>query len=224
MNRIKNLEFRIQNYFFIIISFLILHSAFIIPVYAGHEIGTEGKYCDGSEIWLDLADGSHQYSDTDCALSGQVCVDAACEDPPPPPPPTTPPSGAAGPQPDEVAVENLNQGTLPSEIIQQVKPLEKNIFQLLADFFMKLLGFNPTFPEIFHPRSDTAQNVQIPLEVKPTSKKSNELLPEFLGGDSGIYSISVPKEINQEAKNTRDFETSFEKGNFPEGITPITGQ
>lgn len=213
-------KFLVYSLWFIVLS---LSTIYYIPytIYAGHELGTEGKYCDGSEIWLDLPDGSHQYSETDCAFSGQVCVNAACEDPPPPP--TPPPSGATGPQPDEVAIENLNQGTLPSEIIQEVKPLQKSFFEQLIAFFLKFLGFNPTFPQIFHPRADSAQNAQIPPEIKPTSQKPNELLPEFLGGSTGIYSISVPKEINQESKNTRDFEKSYEKGNFPEGITPITG-
>ena len=56
---------KILVFFVFLVFYLYLMPYTLYPIYAGHDIGTEGKYCDGSEIWLDVADGSHQYSDTD---------------------------------------------------------------------------------------------------------------------------------------------------------------
>lgn len=209
---------------FIVYGLWLMVIIYLTPiVHAGHEVGTEGKYCDGSEIWQDLLDGNHEYTGTDCADFGQLCemlenpplnADARCQNVP---------ATTNLPTSDEVAVENLNQGLLPPDINQDIKPQEKNIFQQIIAFLTNLLGFKPTFPEIFHPRSDIQQNIHIPPEFKPQSDEENTLLPKFLGEEVGIYSVTVPSQINQQSINTRGFENTFEQANFPPGIHPITG-
>lgn len=226
MKRIQSLEFRVKS-FLIIISFFILHSALITPAYAGHEVGTEGKYCDGSEIWLDIADGSHQYSDTDCALSGQICnADVVCEDPPPPTPTLTPQVNKT-PTPDEIALERKNQGLLPEEVSSQIKPKDENLFTAIGNLlkqFLSIFGFTPASKETFSANAEIQKQIEIPSDIQPLPDANIlEQTSQNLGEDAGIYSISVPKEINQGSDNTQEFEKTYEKANFPEGITPITG-
>ena len=213
----------------IIIIIIFINVILITSVYAGHEIGTEGKYCDGSEIWLDVADGSHEYSNTDCALSGQICnTDAICEDPPPPPsPPPTPTPTPKIPTPDEIALERKNQGMLPQEISSQIEPKDESLFSKIGNIlqqFLSIFGFTPASKETFSANAEAQKQIEIPSEIQP-SVESNilEQTSQNLGEDTGIYSVTVPKEINQGSNDTRGFESTYEKANFPEGITPITG-
>ncbi len=206
-------------------------------VYAGHEVGTEGKYCDGSEIWLDLPDGSHEYSNTDCTLSGQVCkmfpsegltADAVCENPPPPPPPPpTPTPSPKIPTPDEIALERKNQGLLPPEISSQIKPKDESLFSKIGDLFKQIFsifGFTPASKETFSANAEIQKQTEIPSEIQSSSESNIlEQTSQNLGEDAGIYSVAVPKEINQGSENTQDFEKTYQNANFPEGITPITG-
>lgn len=207
---------------------IIINFIFFLPsALAGHEVGTEGKYCDGSEIWLDVSDGSHEYSGTDCALSGQVCnADVVCENPPPPPP-APPPQAPKTPTPDEIALERKNQGLLPQEISLQIKPKDENLFTAIGNLlkqFLNIFGFTPASKETFSANAEIQKQTETPPEIQPVPGSNIlEQTSQNLGEDAGIYSISVPKEINQGSDDTRKFEDTYEKANFPEGITPITG-
>lgn len=44
-------------------------------VYAGHNVGTAGFYCDGGQIWEDASNGLHYFSGIDCKnINNSICV------------------------------------------------------------------------------------------------------------------------------------------------------
>lgn len=126
---------------------------------------------------------------------------------------------------DENAVCKLNQGLLPNEVVSDIKPEDKNIFEQLKDKLFGLLGFNPRFPEWLAPRGITQQQSEIPSELKPNSDPEKQI-PDSLGSQEavGVYDNSLPEDVNTSSKDTSDFEKSYEKANFPDGVNPVTGQ
>lgn len=147
------------------------------------------------------------------------------------------PSPASSPVPtmgpEEKAVYNMNQGLLPEGLVQVQGPpvTETNIFQqflrnissLFSGLFFGVINNKPKM----YSQSDNLDGSSIPGELLPAGTVLNDNMKDYLGGDTGVYGVNLPTEmqqINPTGAPIGQAEKAFEKANFPEGINPITGQ
>lgn len=129
------------------------------------------------------------------------------------------------PTKEEQAVENINNGVLPSQIIKE-EAENKNLLQLIQERLSNLIGvlFNqPTDKDKFYRNSQNLQTVGLPKELQ-TQTQDNPLenFKQFLGGTTGLYGVNLPQ-FSEPLKEVKDYETSYECANFPcqDGIHPI---
>src|SRR3990170_374992 len=115
---------------------------------------------------------------------------------------------------EEGAVYNLNQGLLPKEVIvdhpqNQDQNFLNQILQGFLNFFTRIID-----PTKFFAQSETIHQASIPLS--PQESTPGGQIKEFLGGSTGIYGVTLPKEV--QSNDIQNSEQSYEKANFPEGI------
>lgn len=125
--------------------------------------------------------------------------------------------------PDENAIENINNGTLPTEISKNI-PDNSNIQPSVLDQVINVFGFVIGSIQrlgIFTFRAGVQHQAEIPTELKPKSGNILDVATDFLGKKTGVYTINLPKEVLPD-KILQNFENSYEKANFPEGVNPIT--
>ena len=124
----------------------------------------------------------------------------------------------------ESALCKINNALLPTGIAEDiVKPEDSNLIKLLLtkiNELFGLLGFEIKSPATFQPRSALKYQTEIPTEIQPSGPPEVQL-PQYLGGETGIYSNNMP-EINNPTDQTKKFEQSFEQVNYPSGCNPIT--
>lgn len=138
---------------------------------------------------------------------------------------------------EEHAISNFKQGNLPAEIQETLKEEDKGFLSNIFNTWNKLTGalinvFNkkPDQPEIMLGRSENLHQSNFPEELKPKQDKGVNPLDwlgnqfqGLLGGSTGFYGADLPK-FEEPLEKVSDYEKSYEKSNFPEGINPITGQ
>ncbi len=148
-------------------------------------------------------------------------------------------SYAQTPAPDEQILQNLQQGTLPQEVVnsanqqgQQNKDVFLTVRNAVITAAKKYLGFIPNLPSFLVSRSTTQSKSLVPSEVKPTVE------PAFLGIDkpirdirgasldlgdkAGVYSIDCPEEIKKSQSTTNTYEYNcYGKGWFPKEYNPF---
>ena len=124
----------------------------------------------------------------------------------------------------ERALCKINNALLPTGVAEDiVKPEDSNLIKLLLtkiNELFGLLGFEIKSPATFQPRSALKYQTEIPTEIQPSGPPEVQL-PQYLGGETGIYSNNMP-EINSPTDQTKKFELSFEQANYPSGCNPIT--
>lgn len=130
--------------------------------------------------------------------------------------------------PDEAAIEKIN--VLIPEKISSNPSSKCSTFGIICaatDFiggFISRLGFSVSQLPIFSTRAEMQQQADAPEAVK--SKSSNILditakdLGESLG--PGVYSNSLPKEVQKNDDKTRQIEQKIEDAWFYEKVDPIT--
>lgn len=116
---------------------------------------------------------------------------------------------------EEQAIYYLNRGELPKEVIEtsstQNQGFLQNILKTLSSLFSNLVS-----PAKFFSQSESRFQAIVPSEVKPSENQ----LENLWGGSTGVYGVSLPKEIQD--TNVQKTEQNFEKAYFPEGVNPIT--
>lgn len=130
--------------------------------------------------------------------------------------------------PDEQAVYNLNQNLIAPEAIKD-QPSEPSLINKITsgigDFFEQLLTKLPIINGLkLFAQSETIHQAQIPAEAQLPSVSAIDKLKGFLGGKTGVYSVSLPEGIGKTSDKIIDKEKQFQQANFPDGISPITGQ
>lgn len=132
--------------------------------------------------------------------------------------------------PDEQAVYNLNQNLLAPEAVKDT-PVEQNLIgeitssigSFISQSLTKLSSISFNGPKFFA-QSQSINQAQIPTEVQPQSPNILEKLKGFLGGRTGVYSVSLPDTVGKSSDNVGEREKQFQQANFPPGVSPITGQ
>lgn len=130
---------------------------------------------------------------------------------------------------DEMALKK-QMVTLPKKVEADVQPKERGFFEKvtgnIGDLFKRVFGFTPSLPEIFASRAEILHQAKVPEDLKPEKGPLKLSLPtaENLGFNTGLYSVNLPLEIQQDSLTTRDFEKLYEKAYFPQEIKPVTGQ
>lgn len=127
--------------------------------------------------------------------------------------------------PDEQAVYNLNQNLLAPEAIKDI-PADQS---LLGKITSTVTSFFSKVSQIFNPQklfaqSESIHQVQTPSEAQSKETNPANIFESFLGGKTGVYSISLPEGIGKTSDKIIDKEKQFQQANFPPGISPITGQ
>lgn len=139
---------------------------------------------------------------------------------------------------EEQAISSFKQGNLPAEIQDTLKEEDRGFLSGLFSTWKKLTEpltniFNkpPEQPEVMLPQSENLHQSTFPEQLKPEQEKGS-LIPldwlgsqftGLLGGSTGLYGADLPK-FETPIEKVSDYEESYEKANFPEGINPVTGQ
>lgn len=160
------------------------------------------------------------------------------------PTPTLTPTITPSPTPvklsqDEQAMNNLNQGLLPKEAIRTTPSTSQSLWDSIIGSFKSMFKF----PLEFLAKSESVHQAYLPEEIRPEYKEKEtqikqkpgevqiqgittsgplETLTSLLGGSTGFYGVTLPKEV--QGLDIQGSEGAFEKAYFPEGIRPITGQ
>lgn len=134
-----------------------------------------------------------------------------------------------GQTPEEQAIYNLNQGLLPKEVIKEKPSEDQNILQKILSALSNLVSpllfiFQPQNPPKVYSQSESIQQAEVPIELKPQDENPVDRLKEFLGGSLGFYGVSLPDISGINKEGIQESERLYEKANFPEGIRPVTGQ
>ena len=127
---------------------------------------------------------------------------------------------------EELAVCNINNGTLPIEVAHYSPP--RNIFQQIKDILntivATLLFQLPGNSARMYDQSGSLDQVSVPSQVKPQQDVIQNF-KGYLGEKQGIYCVELPDQLK--ASDTNDSaikkcELTYEKSNFPDCIHPIT--
>lgn len=195
--------------------------------FTGNDPSSGQQACTGSpdpETGLCVWDPS---IDPNCSLCEQIILPTSTPSPTPTPTPTV--------GPEEKAVYNLSQGTLPEGLVKESVPENKNILEQFFNNAGKLLSniFGGLFfgfivdSQKMYTQSDNINQAGVPQKLVPQKGNVGTNIQEYLGGSTGVYSVKLPKEIQQinpAGAPIGQAEKAFERANFPEGVNPITGQ
>lgn len=137
------------------------------------------------------------------------------------------------PSTEEQAVYNLNNASLPTDSIAQPQTTDQNLFSKFASLFDKfkallsILAFKPNNPPALHSGSQVLEQTSLPGELTPTSSGDpiNDLKTD-LGSGTSKYGINLPDSLTPSStdKPVQSYENFYQQSNFPDGVTPITGQ
>ncbi len=133
---------------------------------------------------------------------------------------------------EEWAVSQFKESTLPKEVKDGIsdenRGLIQGILKTLSASLRAIFNNPPQEPATLLGQSDNLHQANLPGELKPKSEgfSVGGIINQFqglLGTSTGFYGSDLPK-FKTPIEKVSDFEETYEKVNFPEGIDPITGQ
>ena len=120
----------------------------------------------------------------------------------------------------EAALCNLNKGTLPDGLSDDIKPVEEPWWQKILSS-IPLFNFKINVPAFFASRAEVKSNAEVPESVSSPVDDQAQTTANDLGKESGVYAVDLPEQLKNTTESVCDTEQKFANANFPEGVNPF---